>query len=95
MESMTLDEALTEECEHGCPKVMVCPKCNPEIYEAEMPHVLKIVEELEKRKEEFESRGICPRCEGHKLLRTTRYNPERVTSMEPCSTCGGTGIYKE
>jgi hypothetical protein len=41
---LTLDEALKQECEHGVPKVIVCPKCNPEEYVLSEKQIARIQE---------------------------------------------------
>lgn len=44
-EPLTFDEALTQECEHGITKIIVCPKCHPDKY-VDTPEIIAHGEKL-------------------------------------------------
>jgi len=75
------------------------PKFTP-LTDAEINRADEVIKEIEKRKRFFEAVGICPSCEGLKMMRTTRFKRQfffwhtRSVSMEPCPNCKGTGRAK-
>jgi hypothetical protein len=55
----------------------------------------KHVQEMQQRNAQYERDGICPSCRGNRNMRVTRFLggtlESRVTSMEPCYRCSGSG----
>ncbi len=56
--SLTFDQALTTQCEHGIPKVIICPKCEPEKYVLTPQEQTKIEERLEAHWAAFKAQTV-------------------------------------